>query len=77
MSDAKADGNAREQLAELTEEHGWSRREVDRVDVYLRGVSRVRVIWAGDDLTGGSRYQDDVMEQYSRDPGTVQGWLTR
>ncbi|MHA3021481.1 hypothetical protein ACXPWS_14625 [Mycobacterium sp. BMJ-28] len=72
-----SDANAREQLAALTEEHGWSRREVDRVDVYLRGAARVRVIWAGDDLSGSSRYQDDVMEQYSRDLGTVQGWLTR
>ncbi len=69
--------SAREQLAELTEQQGWSRRVVDRADVYLRGATRVRVIWAGDDLSGSSRYQDDVMEQYSRDLATVQGWLTR
>lgn len=77
MADVTAAGDARQQLAELTEQHGWARRVVDRVDVYVRGATRIRVIWAGDALTGGSRYQDDIMEQYSRDPGTVQGWLTR
>ena len=73
-----AEVTAREQLAELTEQHGWARREIDRVDVYLRGATRIRVIWQGSEaISGGSRYQDDVMEQYSRDFGTVQGWLTR
>ena len=65
-------------LAELTEAAGWHRREVDRVDVYLRGPARVRVIWPGDDaISGGSRFQDDVMEAYSRDLATVKGWLSR
>ncbi|CDO05261.1 hypothetical protein C1S82_13930 [Mycolicibacterium cosmeticum] len=77
MSEVNTDGNQREQLAELTAQHGWSRHVADRVDVYIRGATRIRVIWAGDDLTGGSRYQDDLMEQYSREAATVQGWLTR
>jgi hypothetical protein len=35
------------------------------------------VIWRGDDaISGGSRFQDDVMEQYSRDLNTVKKWLT-
>jgi len=34
-------------LAKATEESGWQRREVERVDIYLRGKSRVRVIWRG------------------------------
>lgn len=73
-----ADATARQALAALTEEQGWSRRESDRVDIFLRGPSRVRVIWQGDDvISGGSRYQDDIMEQYSRDLGTVKGWLAR
>jgi hypothetical protein len=64
-------------LAQATEEAGWQRREVERVDIYLRGKSRVRVIWRGDDaISGGSRFQDDVMEQYSRDLNTVKKWLT-
>ncbi|MDT5238599.1 MAG: hypothetical protein QOG79_888 [Mycobacterium sp.] len=64
-------------LAQATEEAGWRRREVERVDIYLRGKSRVRVIWRGDDaISGGSRFQDDVMEQYSRDLNTVKKWLT-
>jgi hypothetical protein len=63
-------------LAQATEAAGWHRREVERVDVYLRGISRVRVIWQGNDvISGGSRFQEDVMEQYSRDPKTIKGWL--
>lgn len=77
MSEGNAEGNQRDRLAELTAQHGWSRHVTDRVDVYIRGATRIRVIWAGDELTGGSRYQDDLMEQYSREAATVQGWLTR
>ena len=73
-----AESTERQTLAELTQERGWSRRAVDRVDVYLRGATRIRVIWGGDDaLSGGSRYQDDMMEQYTRDLATVRGWLSR
>ena len=65
-------------LARLTEAAGWQRREVDRVDVYLRGPARVRVIWQGNDvISGGSRFQDDSMEAYSRDFDTVKSWLAR
>jgi hypothetical protein len=73
-----ADAPARQELAEFTTPLGWQRRAVDRVDVYLRGETRIRVIWAGDDeLSGSSRYQDDIMEQYTRELATVKGWLTR
>jgi hypothetical protein len=65
-------------LAQATEAAGWRRREIDRVDVYLRGPARVRVIWQGNDaISGGSRFQDDIMEQYSRDLATIKGWLAR
>jgi hypothetical protein len=68
----------RSELAEITAAAGWNRRVDDRVDVYLRGQTRVRVIWRGDDaISGGSRYQDDVLETYSRDLATVKGWLAR
>ena len=51
-------------------------RAVERVDVYLRGMSRVRVIWQGDDvISGGSRFTDDSLEQYTRDPNTIKNWL--
>lgn len=73
-----ADATARQALAELTADKGWDRRVSDRADIYLRGTTRIRVIWGGDDaLTGGSRYQDDIMETYTRELATVQGWLTR
>ena len=68
----------RSELAQLTEATGWQRREVDRVDVYLRGPARVRVIWAGNDvISGGSRFHDDTLEAYSRDVDTVKAWLNR
>jgi hypothetical protein len=68
----------RSTLARLTEAAGWRRREVDRVDVYLRGTIRVRVIWQGNDaISGGSRFHDDNLEAYSRDFDTVKAWLGR
>lgn len=71
------DTTERSSLATSSEQAGWQRRVDERVDVYLRGASRVRVIWSGDDaLAGGSRFQDGIMETYSRDPGTVKGWLS-
>jgi len=66
----------RSALAERTAASGWQRHTDDRVDVYLRGASRVRVIWRGDDaISGGTRFQDDIMEQYTRELDTVRAWL--
>jgi hypothetical protein len=68
----------RSELAEITAAAGWQRRVDDRVDIYLRGQTRVRVIWQGDEaISGGSRYQDDGLETYSRDLATIKGWLAR
>ena len=68
----------RTELAEITAAAGWERRVDERVDVYLRGPARVRVIWQGNDvISGGSRYQEDQLETYSRDLATVKGWLAR
>ncbi len=66
----------RSALDEHTAETGWQRRQDDRVDVYLRGASRIRVIWQGDDaISGSSRFQDGMMESYTRELGTVRAWL--
>jgi hypothetical protein len=68
----------RSELAEITAAAGWIRRVDDRVDIYVRGQTRVRVIWRGDDaISGGSRFQEDNLETYSRDLNTVKGWLAR
>lgn len=68
----------RSELAEITAAAGWDRRVDDRVDIYVRGQTRVRVIWRGDDaISGGSRFQEDNLETYSRDLNTVKGWLAR
>jgi hypothetical protein len=70
--------DVRSKLAEITAAAGWDRRIDDRVDIYLRGQTRVRVIWRGNDaISGGSRFQDDNLETYSRDLDTVRGWLAR
>jgi hypothetical protein len=72
-----AEATERQALADITAERGWNRRAADRVDIYMRGASRIRVIWQGEDaISGGSRHQDDVMEQYTRELATVKGWLT-
>jgi hypothetical protein len=64
-------------LAKATEASGWQRREVERVDIYLRGKSRVRVIWRGNEaISGGSRFDEGGLEQYSRDLNTVKKWLS-
>jgi hypothetical protein len=66
----------RSALAERIAEGGWQRHQDERVDVYLRGLSRVRVIWQGDDaISGASRFQDDLMDSYTRDLDTVRAWL--
>ncbi|MDH6247331.1 hypothetical protein [Mycobacterium sp. OTB74] len=66
----------RSRLAAYTAEGGWQRHQDERVDVFLRGASRVRVIWRGDDqINGGSRFQDDILESYSRELDTVRAWL--
>ncbi|MUL48939.1 hypothetical protein FZI85_04875 [Mycobacterium sp. CBMA293] len=66
----------RSALAERTAETGWTRHQDDRVDVYMRGTARVRVIWQGDDaISGSSRFQDDIMESYTRELNTVRAWL--
>ncbi|MGW0163201.1 hypothetical protein ACWDUN_28165 [Mycobacterium sp. NPDC003323] len=70
------DETERQALADFTADKGWNRRQADRVDIYLRGATRIRVIWAGDALSGSSRYVDDIMEQYTRELATVKGWLS-
>jgi len=66
----------RSALAETTTSNGWQRRIDDRVDIYVRGPQRVRVIWQGDEaISGASRFQDDIMETYTRDLGTVRAWM--
>ncbi len=76
-STTRPEATERQALAEITAERGWTRRIADRVDIYLRGAARIRVIWQGDEaISGGSRYHDDGMEQYTRDLATVKGWLT-
>ena len=55
-----AKSNERTALAEVSEGVGWQRRVDDRVDVYVRGPVRVRVIWQGDDAIRWSRAKNYV-----------------
>jgi hypothetical protein len=68
----------RHDLNQLAEELGWRHRDVDQVDNYLRGNTRVRVIWRGNSaISGASLYHDDILSSYTRDLATVNGWLKR
>lgn len=72
------EADERQELSQLAEQAGWRRRDVDHVDVYLRGSARVRVIWRGTSaISGASLFQDDILATYTRELATVNGWLTR
>jgi len=68
----------RQTLADSAEAGGWLRRNVDRTDYYSKGGARVQVLWTGTAaVSGGSLYHDDNLTAYTRDLGTIQGWLRR
>ena len=67
----------RQTLADFADGSGWHRRDVDRSDYYSKGGVRVQVLWSGANIAGGSLYHDDILTAYSRDLGTIQGWLRR
>jgi hypothetical protein len=68
----------RQTLADSAEVGGWHRRNVERTDYYAKGGARVQVLWTGTAaVSGGSLYHDDVLTAYTRDLGTIQGWLRR
>jgi hypothetical protein len=66
-------------LAESGEQQGWQRRALDdRVDVYNRGLIRIRLIWqGGDKISGASIFVDEMYDNYTRDLDTVRAWLKR
>jgi len=66
-------------LAESSEQQGWQRRALDdRVDVYTRGLIRIRLIWqGGDKISGASIFVDETYDNYTRDLDTVRAWLKR
>jgi hypothetical protein len=68
----------RQELLQLAQDSGWRRRDVDHVDVYVRGTSRIRVIWRGTSaISGAALYHDDILTTYTRDLPTVNNWMTR
>jgi hypothetical protein len=68
----------RRNLGELAEQTGWQRTDLDRADRFIKGTVRIRVVWQGDTaISGATLYQDDIMTSYTRDVGTVSGWLKR
>lgn len=70
------ESTVRATLAANSEAAGWQRKIDDRVDLYLRGDYRVRIIWQGDDtISGASRFHDGLMETYTRELRTIRGWL--
>ncbi|MCK0174153.1 MULTISPECIES: hypothetical protein [Mycobacteriaceae] len=72
------EGDQRQDLQQVAEEAGWRRNDLGRVDLYLRGDTRVRVVWRGSDaISGATLTQDDVMMTYTRDLPTATSWLKR
>ncbi|MBO0676087.1 hypothetical protein JRC04_01275 [Mycolicibacterium sp. S2-37] len=72
------EGDERQDLQQTAEQVGWRRNDLGRVDLYLRGETRVRVVWRGTDaISGATLTQDDVMMTYTRDLPTVTSWLKR
>lgn len=68
----------RQELGQLAESGGWQHRDLDRVDVYQRGTTRIRVVWQGSSaISGATLYHDDIMTTYTRDLAAVNGWLKR
>lgn len=68
----------RRELQQLAEQGGWRRNDLGRVDLFLRGDTRVRVIWRGADaISGATLMQDDVMMTYTRELTAVNNWLKR
>jgi hypothetical protein len=72
------DTDERQALSSLADETGWTHRIAERNDYFVKGSIRVHTVWAGDtELSGGTLYHDDLLTSYSRDLGTVKGWLRR
>jgi hypothetical protein len=70
--------DGRQTLAEFADAAGWRRRDVERTDHYAKGDVRVQVLWRGNEaISGSSLYHDDLLYAYTRDLGTVRGWLKR
>ncbi|BBX37261.1 hypothetical protein MMAG44476_25584 [Mycolicibacterium mageritense DSM 44476 = CIP 104973] len=68
----------RHELGQLAEVGSWQHRDLDRVDVFQRGTSRIRVVWQGSEaISGATLYQDDIMTTYTRDLATVHNWFKR
>ncbi len=68
----------RQAVSAVAKEAGWNRRTADRSDYFNKGVVRVHIVWrSGTAINGGTLYHDDLMQTYSSDLPTVQGWLKR
>lgn len=68
----------RQDLCQLAEQHGWQRKERDRVDIFQRGAAQVHVTWRGSSaISGGSRFDDYILETYTRDAAAIQKWLVK
>ncbi|MFB1298938.1 hypothetical protein ACAG24_025885 [Mycobacterium sp. pW049] len=72
------DTDGRQAVSALAEQTGWNHRVADRSDYFNKGVVRIHVVWQGDTaISGGTLYHDDLMQTYTKDLPTIQGWLKR
>ncbi len=72
------DTDERRAVSALAEQAGWHHRVADRSDYFTKGIVRIHVVWQGDAaISGGTLYHDDLMQTYTKELPTVQGWLKR
>lgn len=72
------DTDERQAVSALAEKTGWNHRVAERSDYFDKGVVRIHVVWQGDAaISGGTLYHDDLMQTYTKDLSTIQGWLKR
>ena len=75
MTDATGE---RQALATLGEELGWEHRpSADHAEVFNKGTVRIRVNWAGEQISGATIFHDQMYESYTRDADTLRAWLKR
>jgi hypothetical protein len=69
----------RKTVAELAAERDWQQRDggEGRQQSFYRGTVRIRVVWAGDKLSGASLFHDEMYESYTRELATLRAWFKR
>lgn len=78
MTAGSTASDERQALSEFAEQNGWRRDEHEHVDLYIRGLYQVQVVWQGDSaISGASHHEDSIMLAYTREPNKIRAWLAK